>query len=109
MIADFKIGLDKQNRINETMERARQATLLGIMAISCVLTVNCYTIPDGERNEAACMFICLLLLLSVYLLGGAVVEWLERPGYGAESRRKVVTSRLGFAMRRLEISLSTQQ
>ena len=26
---------------------------------------------------------------------GAVVEWLERRGYGAESRRKIVSSRLG--------------
>ena len=34
--------------------------------------------------------------------GGAVVEWLERRGYGAESRRKVVSSRLGFAIRLLE-------
>ena len=31
-----------------------------------------------------------------------MVEWLERLDYGAESRRKVVSSRLGFAMRRLE-------
>ena len=36
---------------------------------------------------------------------GAVVEWLERLGYGAESRRKVVNSRLGFAIRLLENSL----
>ena len=34
-----------------------------------------------------------------------MVEWLERLDYGAESRRKVVRSRLGFAMRRLEKSL----
>ena len=33
---------------------------------------------------------------------GAVVEWLERRGYGAESRRKVVSSRLCFAIRLLE-------
>ena len=33
------------------------------------------------------------------------VEWLERLDYGAECRRKVVRSRLGFAMRRLENSL----
>ena len=32
---------------------------------------------------------------------GAVVEWLERLDYGAERRCKVVSSRLGFAMRRL--------
>ena len=31
-----------------------------------------------------------------------MVEWLERLNYGAESRRKVESSRLGFAMRRLE-------
>ena len=36
---------------------------------------------------------------------GAVVEWLEQLEYGAESRRKVVSSRLGFAMRQLENSL----
>ena len=36
---------------------------------------------------------------------GAVVEWLERLGYGTGSRRKVMSSRLGFAMRRLENSL----
>ena len=34
-----------------------------------------------------------------------MVEWLERLGYGAESRRKFVSSRLGFAMWRLENSL----
>ena len=34
-----------------------------------------------------------------------VVEWLERLGYGAKSRRKVVSSRAGFAMLRLENSL----
>ena len=33
---------------------------------------------------------------------GAVVEWLEWLGYGAESRRKVVSSRRGFAIRLLE-------
>ena len=34
-----------------------------------------------------------------------MVEWVERLDYGAESRRKVVSSRLGFTMRRLENSL----
>ena len=34
-----------------------------------------------------------------------MVEWLEQLEYGTESRRKVVSSRLGFAMRRLENSL----
>ena len=38
-------------------------------------------------------------------LRGAVVEWLEWLGYGAESRRKVASSALGFAIRRLEICL----
>ena len=33
-------------------------------------------------------------------------EWLERLNYGAESHRKVVSSRLGFAMRRLRKTLS---
>ena len=32
----------------------------------------------------------------------AVVEWLECLSYGAESRRNVVSSKLGFAMRQLE-------
>ena len=36
---------------------------------------------------------------------GVVVKWLERLDYGAKSCRKVVSSRLGFAMRRLENSL----
>ena len=36
---------------------------------------------------------------------GAVVRWLERLGYGAGKRRKVVSSRLGFAIRRLKSSL----
>ena len=36
---------------------------------------------------------------------GAGVEWLERLSYGAEGRRKVVSLRLGFAIRRLENSL----
>ena len=36
---------------------------------------------------------------------GFVVKWLERLDYGAESHHKVVGSRLGFAMRRLENSL----
>ena len=31
-----------------------------------------------------------------------MVEWSERLGYGAESRSKDVSSKLGFAMRRLE-------
>ena len=35
-----------------------------------------------------------------------MVEWLERLDYGAESRREVVSSRLGFAMRQLEHSLA---
>lgn len=33
---------------------------------------------------------------------GAIVEWLKTLGCGAESRRKVVTTRLGFAIRQLE-------
>ena len=33
-----------------------------------------------------------------------MVEWLERFDYGIESCRKVVSLRLGFAMRRLENS-----
>ena len=33
---------------------------------------------------------------------GAMVEWSESLDCGAECRRKVVNSRLGFAMRRLE-------
>ena len=46
-----------------------------------------------------------------YVQRGAVVGWLERLDYGAESRRNIVCSRLGFAMRRLEnsLSLSAQQ
>ena len=32
-------------------------------------------------------------------------EWLERLGCGAESRRNVVSSRLGLAIRRLENSV----
>ena len=36
---------------------------------------------------------------------GAVVRWLERLGNGADKRRKVVSSRLGFAIRRLKSSL----
>ena len=34
-----------------------------------------------------------------------MVEWLEWLGYDGESRRKDVSSRLGFAMPRLENSL----
>ena len=34
-----------------------------------------------------------------------MVEWLEQLDYGAESRCKVVSSRLGFAMWRLENTL----
>ena len=34
-----------------------------------------------------------------------MVKWLERLDYGAESRHKVVSSRLGFAMQQLENSL----
>ena len=37
---------------------------------------------------------------------GAVVEWLQRLGCDAESRRQVVSSRLGLALRRPENSLS---
>ena len=35
-----------------------------------------------------------------------MVKWLELLNYGAESRRKVVSSRLGFAMRQLENSVN---
>ena len=35
-----------------------------------------------------------------------MVEWSKRLGYGAESRRKVIGSRLGFAMRRLGDSVN---
>ena len=35
-----------------------------------------------------------------------MIEWLEWLDYGAESRRKVLSSRLGFAMRRLENSVN---
>ena len=42
--------------------------------------------------------------LGVKRVRGAVVEWLEQLGYGAESRR-IACSRLGCAMRRLENSL----
>ena len=35
-----------------------------------------------------------------------MVEWLERLGHGAENRHKVVSSRLGLAMWRLENSVS---
>ena len=61
------------------------------------------------------MKICTLKCLSIwttkiinfpFATNGQVVEWL---GYGEESRHKVVSSRLGFAMPRLENSLSTQQ
>ena len=34
------------------------------------------------------------------------MEWFECLGYDAESRRKVVSSRLGFAIRRLENSVN---
>ena len=34
--------------------------------------------------------------------------WFERLGFGAERRRRVVSSRLGFGMRRLEsVSVNT--
>ena len=35
-----------------------------------------------------------------------MVEWLKRLDYSTESRRKVVSSKLGFAMRRLENSVN---
>ena len=35
-----------------------------------------------------------------------MVKWLERLDYGAESRHKVVSSRLGFAMLQLENSVN---
>ena len=38
--------------------------------------------------------------------GGAMVDWLEWLGYDAESCCKVVSSRLGFAMRQLENSVN---
>ena len=34
-----------------------------------------------------------------------MVEWFEQLDHGAESRRNVVRSRLGFAVRRLENSV----
>ena len=44
-----------------------------------------------------------IVLLDLHLVHAR--ESLERLDYDAESRRKVVSSRLGFAMRRLENSL----
>ena len=38
------------------------------------------------------------------ILRGTMVEWLQWLGYGAESRLKVVSSRLGFALPQLENS-----
>ena len=46
-----------------------------------------------------------MLILNKFSQRGIVVEWLERFTYGAESRRKVVSSRLGFTMWQLENSL----
>ena len=47
--------------------------------------------------------------MKIYILThrkrGAIVEWLEQLDYGAESRHKVVSSRLGFAIRGLKKSL----
>ena len=37
---------------------------------------------------------------------GALVEWLERLGYGTESYCKVVSLRLGFTLRQLENSVN---
>ena len=41
----------------------------------------------------------------MFIFRVAIVWWLERLGIGAESHRKVGSSRLGFAIRRLENSL----
>ena len=42
------------------------------------------------------------MIIQICFLRGSVVEWLERLGNGAENRRKVVSSGIGFAMRHLE-------
>ena len=57
--------------------------------------------PLGQALRLVCLN---FVSLHIYVRG-VVVDWLERLDYGAESRRKVVSSRLGFAMRRLENSL----
>ena len=50
------------------------------------------------------IFLCYLCtgMLNLFENRRAVVEWLEWLGYGAESRRNVMSSRLSFAIRRLE-------
>ena len=58
--------------------------------ISSKFIINCYDYSKSGQRDAE-------------------VEWLEMLGYNAESRRKVVRSRLLFAIRRLENSLSAQQ
>ena len=50
---------------------------------------------DNVRNQNHFSW---LLLISMCCQRGAVVDWLERLNYGAESRQKVVSSRLGFAI-----------
>ena len=57
----------------------------------------------GE-SLAKCLTLHVLMKL-INFLRGVVVEWLEQLDYDTESRRKVVSSRLGCAMRRLENSL----
>ena len=46
------------------------------------------------------------VVLSVLRKRNVVVEWLELLDYGAESPRKVMSSRLGFAMQQLENSVN---
>ena len=59
---------------------------------------NCFT-----RFIKMCLFFseCFKCLNKICL-----AEWLERLDYSSESHHKVVSSRLGFTMRRLENSLS---
>ena len=65
--------------------------------------------PDlrNEANEPIFLAVRSFISKAKRFQTDAVVKWLERLAYGAESRRKVVPSRLGFVMRRLENSVSS--
>ena len=71
-------------------------------------------VPYSDLTLEALQFVCYINgileknfkekthLGSRLLVSGAVVEWLEQLVYGAESRCKVVSSRLGLVIRQME-------
>ena len=77
-------------------------------AATVIMSYVLYFISEHDTWDGCLVPWLVAMLLKISKLGcrqcqrGAVVEWLEQLDYREVGRRKVVSSRLGFAMHRLE-------